>query len=58
MTWEDTDLFSNDFTDTFGELTFNSKHLIDIRKQNSTARLHRGNYRKSGASIRAEPGIW
>ena len=33
LTWEDTNLFSNDFTDTFGELTFNSNHLIDIRKE-------------------------
>ena len=31
--WEDVSLFTNDFVDTFGELTINKEHLIDIRKE-------------------------
>ena len=33
LTWEDTNLFTNDFVDTFGEITINRDHLIDIRKE-------------------------
>lgn len=31
--WKDVSLFSNDFVDTFGEITINQDHIIDIRKK-------------------------
>ena len=31
LTWEDVNLFTNDFVDTFGEITINRDHLIDLR---------------------------
>ena len=31
ITWSDVSLFTNDFVDTFGELTFNNSQVIDIR---------------------------
>ena len=31
--WADVNLFTNDFVDTFGELTINRDHIIDIRKE-------------------------
>ncbi|WP_031547538.1 hypothetical protein [Oribacterium sp. FC2011] len=33
LSWKDVNLFSNDFVDTFGELTINKDHVIDIRKE-------------------------
>lgn len=33
LLWKDVNLFTNDFVDTFGELTINKDHLIDIRKE-------------------------
>ena len=33
LSWEDVNLFSNDFVDTFGELTINRDHIIDLRKK-------------------------
>lgn len=33
LTWRDTNLFTNDFVDTFGELTINRDHMIDLRKE-------------------------
>lgn len=33
LTWKDTNLFTNDFVDTFGEITINQDHLIDLRKE-------------------------
>ena len=33
LRWTEGSLFSNDFTDTFGELTFNESHKIDLRNQ-------------------------
>lgn len=33
MCWKDTNLFTNDFVDTFGELTINRDHMIDLRKE-------------------------
>ena len=33
LTWNDVNLFTNDFVDTFGEITINQDHLIDIRKK-------------------------
>ena len=33
LTWKDTNLFTNDFVDTFGELTINRDHMIDLRKE-------------------------
>lgn len=33
LTWKDTNLFTNDFVDTFGELTINQDHMIDLRKE-------------------------
>ncbi len=33
LTWEETNLFTNDFVDTFGELTFNRDYMIDLRKE-------------------------
>ncbi len=35
LSWEDVNLFKNDFTDTFGELTFNRDADVDLR-QNTT----------------------
>lgn len=32
LTWKDTNLFTNDFVDTFGEITINRDHMIDLRK--------------------------
>jgi hypothetical protein len=32
LTWKEINLFTNDFVDTFGELTINPDHLIDLRK--------------------------
>jgi len=32
VTWNDVNLFTNDFVDSFGELTFDSKHEFDIRE--------------------------
>lgn len=31
--WKDVNLFTNDFVDTFGEITINRNHMIDIRKE-------------------------
>ena len=31
--WNDVNLFSNDFVDTFGELTINQNRFIDLRKE-------------------------
>ena len=33
LTWKDTNLFTNEFVDTFGEITMNRDHVIDIRKE-------------------------
>lgn len=33
LTWRDTNLFTNDFVDTFGELTINRDHMIDLRRE-------------------------
>ena len=33
LSWKDVNLFTNDFVDTFGELTINKDQLIDIRKE-------------------------
>ena len=33
LTWEDVNLFTNDFVDTFGELTINKDKVLDIRKE-------------------------
>lgn len=33
LTWKDVNLFTNDFVDTFGELTINQDHMIDLRKE-------------------------
>lgn len=33
LTWKDTNLFVNDFVDTFGEITINRDHMIDLRKE-------------------------
>ena len=33
LSWEDVNLFTNDFVDTFGELTINKDHVIDLRKK-------------------------
>lgn len=32
LTWKDTNLFTNNFVDTFGEITINRDHMIDLRK--------------------------
>ena len=33
LTWEDVNLFTNDFIDTFGEITINKDQIIDIRNK-------------------------
>ena len=33
LTLKDTNLFTNDFVDTFGEITINRDHMIDLRKE-------------------------
>lgn len=33
INWADVSLFTNDFVDAFGELTFNKDNMIDIRKE-------------------------
>ncbi|MGN0413035.1 MAG: hypothetical protein ACI4FV_08355 [Lachnospiraceae bacterium] len=33
LTWADVNLFTNDFVDTFGELTMNRDHMIDLRNR-------------------------
>lgn len=33
LTWKDTNLFTNDFVDSFGEITINPDHMIDLRKE-------------------------
>lgn len=33
LTWKDTNLFANDFVDTFGEITLNRDQMIDLRKE-------------------------
>lgn len=33
LTWKDTNLFTNEFVDTFGEITLNRDHVIDVRKE-------------------------
>ncbi|MBQ9015479.1 MAG: HipA domain-containing protein [Firmicutes bacterium] len=33
ITWQDVNLFSNDFVDTFGDLTINRDHIIDLRSK-------------------------
>lgn len=33
LNWEDVNLFTNDFVDTFGELTINRDYPIDLRKE-------------------------
>lgn len=32
ISWSDVNLFTNDFVDTFGELTINRDHIIDLRR--------------------------
>lgn len=33
LSWKDTNLFANDFVDTFGEITINRDYVIDLRKE-------------------------
>ena len=33
FTWSDVNLYTNDFVDTFGELTLNKDKIIDLRKK-------------------------
>lgn len=33
LAWKDTNLFTNDFVDTFGEITLNTDHVVDLRKK-------------------------
>ena len=33
LTWKEVNLFTNDFVDSFGEITINRDHIIDLRKQ-------------------------
>lgn len=33
ISWADVNLFTNDFVDTFGEITINRDHIIDLRKE-------------------------
>lgn len=33
LTWKDTNLFTNDFVDTFGEITLNTDHVVDLRRK-------------------------
>lgn len=33
LTWKDVNLFTNDFVDSFGEITINRDHMIDLRKE-------------------------
>lgn len=33
LTWNDVNLYTNDFVDTFGEITINSDHMLDLRKK-------------------------
>lgn len=33
LTWADTNLFTNDFVDTFGNVTLNRDHIVDLRKK-------------------------
>lgn len=33
LTWKDVNLFANDFVDSFGEITINQDHMIDLRKE-------------------------
>lgn len=33
LSWEDVNLFTNDFVDTFGELTINKDHIVDLRRK-------------------------
>lgn len=33
LTWKETNLFTNDFVDTFGEITINRDHMIDLRQR-------------------------
>lgn len=33
ISWSDVSLFTNDFVDTFGDLTLNGDHIIDLRKK-------------------------
>ena len=33
ISWSEVNLFTNDFVDTFGELTINRDHVVDIRKE-------------------------
>lgn len=33
LSWKDVSLFANDFMDTFGEITINRDHLIDLKKK-------------------------
>ena len=32
LTWKDVNLFTNDFVDTFGEITINQDYVLDLRK--------------------------
>ena len=33
LTWNEVNLFANDFVDTFGEITLNRDYIIDLRKK-------------------------
>ena len=33
LTWKDVNLFTNDFVDSFGEITINRDYIIDLRKE-------------------------
>lgn len=33
LTWKDINLFTNDFVDTFGEITLNTDHVVDLRRK-------------------------
>lgn len=33
LTWKEVNLFTNDFVDSFGEITINRDHMIDLRKE-------------------------
>ena len=46
--WKDVNLFTNDFVDTFGEITLNKDNLLDLRKKQINCAASQGELQKNG----------
>ncbi len=59
FTWADVNLFTNDFVDTFGELTLNIEKTLDLRQKTKfNCAASQGELQKNGVWIIWDADIW